>query len=62
LKIDINPGQKYVSSSQLEVLETREKNKQKAAKGNTAMSKFLKPLKDQETYQDEYIEPLFDAY
>lgn len=59
-KIDINPGEKYISSSQQEVLEPRLAKMLKAEKNK--ISKFLKPLNDVQTYQDEYIEPLFDAY
>jgi hypothetical protein len=61
-KIDINPGKKYISSSQEDVLEPRRQFKKIADKGKSMINKYLKPANFQDLYQDEYIEPLFDAY
>ena len=63
-KIDINPDVKYVSSSQNEIFETRFLKQQKRILNQ--INKFLKPpqaeFEEEVDYEDDYIEPLFEAY
>lgn len=68
-KIEINPGAKYMSSSAFEILEPRQfavwqKHKEGKKSSYQRANRFLKPLKfiEVDTYQDEYIEPLYEAH
>ena len=67
-KIDINPGVKYTSTSVHEVLETRQFNRANKKDGKSIKqrtNRFLKSANEKENeilYEDDYIEPLFDAY
>lgn len=62
-KVDINPGAKYVSSSQFEVLEPRFEAIKKGKK-KKGLNKYLvnNNYIEKLTYQDVYIEPVFEAY
>lgn len=67
-KIDINPGVKYTSASVYEILEPRQFNRVNKKDGKPSKqrtNRFLKPANEKENetlYEDDYIEPLFDAY